>query len=76
MIVIELIEQIDQASQRAGTGRVTDKRLANIIGYSYPLAKMKKVASSHVVAHLNAVLIVTKAGKLEELEGDANKRTE
>lgn len=64
----ELIAKINEESQKAGTGYVTDKRLAKILGYTYPLARLKKADTLHVKNHLRAVLLLAERGLLNDAE--------
>lgn len=72
MTVQELIDKINAASQRADTGYVTDKRLAKLLGYSYPLGWLKKGETTYVINHLKSLLLLAEKGLLKDAEKRCN----
>lgn len=77
MKIIELIEQINDASLSYGHGAVPTRRLAWILGYnrSY-LDTAKNGENQRLANHLNAVLSAAKRGQILELEkfAEENRR--
>lgn len=72
MTVQKLIDKINAASQRAGTGYITDKRLAKLLGYSYPLRWLKKGETTYVINHLKSLQLLAEKGLLKEIETRVN----